>query len=440
MNSFTSYPNHLVIPRLWFQNWLGASSGTSAASALYRLGDATTKKCRLLLPQNFDTESSIPDVGLRKGKFLEIILSEQPPVGWPSEYWLPDITSRLWLRTGRGRGFASGVLRTSAGIEPLHVLKLPGAGMHRLNLLPQTQDHVFSSTEMERHSRTIGALGGPDIWQRLIGLHVCLVGCGRSGSLIATDLARLGVHQLTLCDPDLLEVHNLGEMESVYQKGCGSPKVDALASGLRHIAARSNKICALPVHVSNQAALDACREADVIFACADNDVARLGAAMMATLHHKVLLDVATGINFQEQSNPMDFKTITAPPSNPPRRSMGADVRLIVPGDGCLLCRGNLTQYSHAIEGMITGRNHTTRGDEWQRERAGSLRSLNQVAVGIAIQMLQDLVAGRIQTSLWARVECDDSGRFNITYPTLSLLSNSCPLCIKAGLGDRDVIS
>ena len=56
--------------------------------------------------------------------------------------------------------------------------------------------------------------------------------------------------------------------------------------------------------------------------------------------------------------------------------------------------------------------------------------------GLGVQMLQDLVAGRIQSSLWAHIECDDAGRFTISYPASGREGNgSCPLCAKAGEGD-----
>src|SRR5206468_615781 len=100
------------------------------------------------------------------------------------------------------------------------------------------------------------------------------------------------------------------------------------------------------------------------------------------------------------------------------------------------CRGNLTQFARAVEELVSQRRSRGNGEEWHRERAGSLRSLNQIAAGLGVQMLQDLVAERIQSSLWAHIECDDTGRFRISYPASGPEGNaSCPLCAKAGEGD-----
>ena len=46
-----------------------------------------------------------------------------------------------------------------------------------------------------------------------------------------------------------------------------------------------------------------------------------------------------------------------------------------------------------IAGLGVRRDDTI-GD-WQTERAGSLRSLNQIAVGFAMRMLEDFIAGRL---------------------------------------------
>ena len=417
--------NTLVIPRRFLTRWLAAFVGQANASRVCRLGDAAVDDQRFLFARELELAPTVPAGELVARRHLQLLLSEHPPDGWPHRNWPPGIRSQLWLRTGAARGFVAAILRTDAGIEPLHSLCLPGAGMHHLSLFdPRLQTTPGNG---ERHSRTVGALGGHQIWHRLTGLHFTIVGCGRTGSFVAGDLARLGAQSLTLIDPDLLEEHNLGEMDLARDESLGLPKVDALARAACELNGYSNGgISPLPVVVSHRSALDACRESDVIFSCVDNDGARLTTAILATLNHKVLVDIGTGIRFTE------LRT-----SNPERRNrvMGADVRLILPGDGCLLCRGNLTQYARAVEDIITHRPPHKADVNWQPQRAGSLRSLNQVAAGIAVQMLQDLVAERIHASLWAHLECDNAGSFSVTYPASAPQATSCPLCAKAGEGE-----
>jgi hypothetical protein len=119
--------------------------------------------------------------------------------------------------------------------------------------------------------------------------------------------------------------------------------------------------------------------------------------------------------------------------------MGADVRLIVPGAGCLLCHGGLSGFERAVLELTRVRESglVPPAVAWNEERAGSLRSLNQLAIGIATRMLEDFVAERIQRSMWAHAEVDDEGRTRISYPLWPGASTGgCTLCARAGIGDE----
>jgi hypothetical protein len=348
-------------------------------------------------------------------------LSDSSLEGFPS-----NVVGQLHIGDGRLRGRAWGFVRCDGeSIEPLQTISLVGAGMHVFRIgdsdirepYPSFHQNSYGKT---RWSRTIGALGGEETWRRLIGLRVAVVGCGRAGSVIAGMLARLGIQHLVLIDPDIIELHNLGEMDIVTDDDLGDLKVEAVAERLR---SHRTSIVPLPARVSDPAALSAVKDCDVIFCCADNDAARLMTAVVATLYHKVLIDIGTGIFFEGAV-----------------RSMGADVRLILPAQGCLLCRGNLGNYSQAIEDICNPKAAAGLYKDWRRQRAGSLRDLNQMATAVGVQMLQDLVCERIRESIWARVEFDDAGRMRVDYPTVQGSgSQGCALCSKAGLGDEGLI-
>lgn len=335
----------------------------------------------------------------------------------------PAVMGTLLIGDGRLRGALWGAVRTPRGSEPLETLRLVGAGMHVL-LLAQPQGRPARHGVLTRWSRTIGALGGEAIWRRLVTLHIAIVGAGRTGSLVATTLVRLGVHALTLIDPDLVEHHNVGEMEGVTPADVGRTKVDALADALRPYAVRP--CTALPRPITADTARTACLQTDVLVCCVDNDAARLATAIYATLYHKVLLDLGTGIRFA-----------TDPAAGPQhRRMMGADVRLILPGDGCLLCRGQLTDLAQAVEALVHPRAPEAQ-PAWHQQRAGSLRTLNQLAAAVGVQLLQDLVAERVQASTWAHLTVNAAGHLTVEYPSPPPphAAPPCPLCARAGWGD-----
>lgn len=109
---------------------------------------------------------------------------------------LPTVpTCSLLLGSGDEVGLFTGIFSTAEGIVPVQAIKVTGAGMHSMAAVDfQGRSHqAVSTTEAERWSRLIGALGGPEVWQRLTSLHYCLIGTGRTGSLVATTLVKYGV-------------------------------------------------------------------------------------------------------------------------------------------------------------------------------------------------------------------------------------------------------
>ena len=122
----------------------------------------------------------------------------------------------LALGIGAAAGHMAAARYSAGGVEPLNAVSVVGPGMPRIGLeaeLETTSGQRDGRQGSDQHvagfpsplalwSRTIGALGEP-AWRRLTELHVAIVGCGRTGSLVATGLNHMGVKRLALIDPDL---------------------------------------------------------------------------------------------------------------------------------------------------------------------------------------------------------------------------------------------
>lgn len=341
----------------------------------------------------------------------------------------PDCAGVLLLGRGLQRGQARGVVHLpTAPLAPLDGLRLVGPGMLTISLrqesLPEQWIRLVETADAgptRRWARTMGALGR-EVWQRLIGLRYALIGAGRTGSGTALALARLGVGHLTLIDPDRLERHNVGEMLGVTDADCGRLKVDVLADALAAMALTPANIVPVPASITRLQALHAAQACDVLVSCVDHDSARLAAMAIATVFCKPLLDIATGVH-----------------GHGPARQMGADVRLVLPGR-CLLCFGGLRNAAEARQVLTSaemeGAFYAQR--DWQCERAGSLASLNQCAVGVALRLLEDLMAERVQDSTWAHLEFDALGRLAVSYPVVPPANEplSCRLCSLTGWGEE----
>jgi molybdopterin/thiamine biosynthesis adenylyltransferase len=297
-----------------------------------------------------------------------------------------------------------------------------------------------------------GALGAEN-WQRLTHLRFALVGAGRTGSLVATSLAQVGVRWLALIDPDRLEEPNLDAMDSVTFSDVGRFKVETLAGNLTREYPWT-EFHPLPRSVLTSEAIALLKEADVLLCCVDSDAARLFVGAFACLYHQVLLDIGTGIFRAEgrgsrgarESNEGDGGSPHHPVTLSPRhlvtlssRQMGADIRLILPGDGCLLCVGGVADLERAGNELRSQLpnfpvSQFPLGNEWWHERAGSLRSVNQIAVHLGLNLLENLIVGRLQGSVWLRWEVDENGLPRLQTQPVSP-TEGCPLCALAGAGD-----
>jgi hypothetical protein len=75
--------------------------------------------------------------------------------------------------------------------------------------------------------------------------------------------------------------------------------------------------------------------------------------------------------------------------------------------------------------------------DWRRERAGSLRSLTQVAAGLALRLLEDFLAGRVERSVWLRLEYEEDGLPQLRAQHAQR-TVPCLLCAATGGGDDGI--
>jgi hypothetical protein len=108
--------------------------------------------------------------------------------------------------------------------------------------------------------------------------------------------------------------------------------------------------------------------------------------------------------------------------------MGADARLLLPGEACVVCLGglrNLDEARYEVAGPPKAL-HRGRRSEWNEQRAGSLVTINEVAVNLSIQLWLDLLTGIVRQSRWCRLEWDLEGtpRMEIRYGA----ATACDVC------------
>lgn len=264
-----------------------------------------------------------------------------------------------------------------------------------------------------RYSRLSGALGAHTL-DELQRLHVAVIGVSRTGSRLAHALARLGVKHLTLIDGDAVEPHNadIGEFHPSLDEGIS--KIKAVHKGISSLLRPGCEVSGFPMRLGDPLPFVSVREADILATCVDDDGARLLAAVIGSAYLRPHLDI--GVQVLAGADGL--------------RTAGADIRLTLPGERCIACLGGFAD-PVALRRQVGFK--APQRLAWPEGRAGSLASINHIAVGLGLRLVERYVAGEISRSTWLRYE--DS-----PMPTLREVvphhPPSCKLCSSfSGIGD-----
>ncbi len=300
------------------------------------------------------------------------------------DYWLsrlrPWNTQRLVvLLVGLAPALSGwrGWVFEAGEVAPLAGFRVIGPG------LPKTATTGRSVAD-SLWSRTIQAVG-ERAFGKVIQSSAAVVGASRLGSAVAFQLAGVGIRRLVLVDPDRLEDHNVVGMVGVRAVDVGEAKVVALARNL--VAFRPDlAVTAFAHDILDRRVL--LRDIDLIVTTVDRDAGRLKVAHWAAEHGVVHLDVGTGVTHR-----------------PEGRQLAADVRLLLPGMGCVRCVGGLGDLDQAEYELRAPPGAAPRRppEPWDaRGRLGSLPTLNGIAAATGVQLWLDLVNGDLGGSTWHR--------------------------------------
>jgi hypothetical protein len=313
----------------------------------------------------------------------------------------------------REAGRWDAVLYDRGRCVPVDLLVIAGSGMLTMRRDPL---EVAPSDERARlrSSRTAGALGS-EVHDRLSRSCATVVGAGRLGSLLAFHLAGMSIGRLRLIDPDRLGWENLDAMPGLTEDDIGRPKVAALAERL--LAFRSDLLVSyLAKTVTDPEAMRLVRQrTDLLVTCVDSDTPRMAVSLIGKETLTAHLDIGTHVVNVQQG-----------------KLIHADVRLLMPDrdGGCIACVGGLGNVEETLYELSAPPGVLRRGEpiDWRQQRAGSLLTINSVAVGVGVQMWLDLLAGDLRTSYWHRLRWVPGGSMQVDGGPVGR-SEDCRFCM-----------
>ena len=132
-------------------------------------------------------------------------------------------------------------------------------------------------------------------------LRVGIVGLGSVGSIVAEAIARIGVANITLIDPDRVEEHNLDRLLHATESDIGRFKVELAGREIRRRSTSEDvKVVTCPRSVHDRRAYEAAIDCDILFSCVDRPVARDVLNYIAYAHLVPVID--GGVEVQTLNN------------------------------------------------------------------------------------------------------------------------------------------
>jgi len=169
---------------------------------------------------------------------------------------------------------------------------------------------------------------GAEMRQELHNLSVAVIGVSGTGSIVAEQLARLGVGRIILIDPDKIKEKNLDRILNANMSHARGEKykVDVIKSSLDALES-GTEIVAYNKQLTDISALKAAASCDFLFGCVDGAEGRSIMDRLASSQLQILIDVGVGIEATEDGS-VD--------------QVDAAIHYIVPGGSSLLSRGVYT--------------------------------------------------------------------------------------------------
>jgi len=227
------------------------------------------------------------------------------------------------------------------------------------------------------HDRQVRAFGAEG--QRAIqGLRIAIVGLGGTGSVIAQQLAYLGVRWFLLVDPDAVDETSLNRLVGATRRDLGRPKVLVARRSIRR-ATPEAQVRAVRGDILDRKVGLQLTDVDFIFCCTDTHGSRYAVNQLAYQYFVPCIDMGVVISVHDGK-------VT---------HFDGRVQMLAPGLACLVCRDGILSPNH-IRWDLAGEAQR-QADPYFLSQVGikqpSVISLNSTVASLAVTMFLAAVAG-----------------------------------------------
>jgi molybdopterin/thiamine biosynthesis adenylyltransferase len=286
------------------------------------------------------------------------------------------------------------------------------AGVH-LNIISDPVTHMDSDSMFDRQVRVFGAQGQATLRKLKVGI----VGLGGTGSIVAQQLAHLGIEQFLLIDPDVVEASNLNRLAGATPTDTGDPKVAVAERTIRSIRPNAN-VLLVQASVLDATTARLLVDTDFFFCCTDSHGSRAVLNQLAYQYLLPCIDMGVSISSKEA-------TVT---------HITGRVQMLSPGLACLTCSGLLDADAIRYDLMASYQRQTDPYFIGNGQPEPAVMSLNSTMASLAVTMFLGAAIG-IPAEARYQIYNGITGKIRIVTGGID---QTCVVCSKRGaLGRGD---
>ena len=237
---------------------------------------------------------------------------------------------------------------------------------------PAPKTDTAGEAEFDRQVRAVGVAKHA----MLRKTRACVVGAGGTGSAVAVQLARMGVKNLVLIDPDRLDRTNLSRVYGATPRDVGRPKVAVLK---RHIESFSKTtVEAIDSTVLAKELLPVLADCDFVFGCTDDLTSRAVLNDVSIQYYIPLIDIGCRISLGKDGD---------------AEQVIAKVQAVTPDSACLWCTGTLDANAILQESFSANEKRKLAAEGYYQpvDRQPSVVSLTTLGASIGVTKVLDLL-------------------------------------------------
>lgn len=291
-----------------------------------------------------------------------------------------------------------------SGIEAALTLHVVGINLDIYR--PHEEDEVAAG-RFDRQIRAFGMEGQ----RRLRALRVGIVGLGGTGSVVAQQLAYLGVGSFLLIDPDVLEESNLNRVVGSTPTDVGRPKV-AVAHALITSIHPGARVRALQGDVRDAVVVRELLDVDIFFICTDSQGSRAVLTQFAYQYVVPAIDIGVGLHTTGTG-------VT---------HISGRVQMLAPGHPCLVC-ANLLDPEAVRQDLLS--DEARKADYYIRGAAipdPAVISINSTVASMGVTMMLSVVTGIPYRARYQQMRLEQGW----VRPVIGSVQPNCPVCSPRG--------